>query len=211
MTTSAAPTFDAVLRAATKAWFVDSAGRSRPLDPLAWHAREIPGDDGLLARTYGSTLDVGCGPGRLTAALTEVGRVVLGIDVSEAAIRSTRRRGGRAILRDVFAPLPLEGRWHSVLLADGNIGIAGEPTRLLRRCADLLAPGGQVLAELDPPGVASWSGEVRVRVGDTPDSPPLRWAYVGADDIAHLASSTGLKVRSTWTEGGRWFASLTTR
>ena len=207
-----APAFEAVHRAAALgedagARFVDDAGRSRRLDALAWHASEIPGDAGLLARAVGPTLDVGCGPGRLTAALAGV--FALGIDVSPAAVRSTRRRGGRALLRDVFAPLPLEGRWRTILLADGNIGIAGEPGRLLRRCAGLLGPGGRVLAELDPPGTPSWSGEVCLRTDVAPESPPLRWAYVSADDIATVAASARLLADSIWTEDGRWFASLT--
>ena len=207
-----APAFEAVHRAAALgedagARFVDDAGRSRRLDALAWHANEIAGDAGLLARAGGSTLDVGCGPGRLTAALP----LALGIDVSPAAVRSTRRRGGRALLGDVFGPLPLEGRWHTILLADGNIGIAGEPGRLLRRCAALLGPGGRVLAELDPPGTPSWSGAVWLRTDVAPESPPLRWAYVSADDIASVAASAGLLAESMWTEEGRWFASLTHR
>ncbi|MEV4534517.1 class I SAM-dependent methyltransferase [Asanoa sp. NPDC049518] len=211
-----APAFDAVLRAAAVgadpgARFVDGAGRWRRLDPLAWNAKEIPGDAGLLSRTTGSTLDVGCGPGRLTAALAGSGRFALGIDVSRAAVRSTRRRGGRAMLGDVFAGLPLEGRWHSVLLADGNIGIGGDPVRLLRRCAGLLAPGGRVVAELDPPGTPFWAGEVRLRTHGGAESPPLRWAYVGVDDIAAVAASARTRVQSTWTEAGRWFATLTHR
>jgi hypothetical protein len=144
----------------------------------------------------------------LTAALAARGCPALGVDVSPAAVGLTRQRGGAALLRDVFGPLPLEGRWRRVILADGNIGIGGDPVRLLRRCAELLAPAGRVLVELDPPGATSWSGEVRLRTGDT-HSNPLPWAYVGTDDIAAVAVAADLRCRSTWTEGGRWFASLT--
>ena len=49
------------------------------------------------------------------------------------------RRGGAALRRDVFAPLPGEGRWYTALLADGNVGIGGDPVALLqpapRRCS----------------------------------------------------------------------------
>ena len=50
--------------------------------------------------------------------------------------------------RSVFDRLPGERRWGTVLLLDGNIGIGGDPVRLLRRCADLVRPRGQVLAEV---------------------------------------------------------------
>ena len=39
----------------------------------------------LLALCDGPTLDIGCGPGRMTEALSAQGHVVLGIDVVEAA------------------------------------------------------------------------------------------------------------------------------
>jgi hypothetical protein len=58
----------------------------------------------------------------------------------------------RPASRDLFEPLPGEGRWHHVLLADGNVGIGGLPPQLLRRCAQLLRPGGSLLCEIDPPG-----------------------------------------------------------
>ena len=65
------------------------------------------------------------------------------------AIWQTRDRGVSAILRNVFERVPAEGRWETVLLADGNLGIGGDPVRLLRRMAQLLAPGGRVVADLD--------------------------------------------------------------
>jgi hypothetical protein len=70
---------------------------------------------------------------------------------SRAAVELTRERGGTAIHADLFAPLPAEGCWEQILLADGNIGIGGDPVRTLGRAADLLAPGGMVIAEIDPP------------------------------------------------------------
>ena len=97
------------------------------------------------------TLDMGCGPGRFTASLQQRGLPALGVDSSPAAVEMTRRRGGTAIRRDLFAPLPAEGSWEQILLTDGNIGIGGNPVRTLRRAADLLANGGIVIVEIDSP------------------------------------------------------------
>ncbi|MFF2361928.1 class I SAM-dependent methyltransferase [Streptomyces sp. NPDC058122] len=118
-----------------------------PLEVERWCARADAVDLQVLAYCEGSVLDVGCGPGRLVAELTARGRPSLGIDVSEAAVARTVRLGGRALHRSVFEPLPGEGRWGTALLVDGNIGIGGDPAALLRRTAELLAPGGLLIAE----------------------------------------------------------------
>ena len=96
-------------------------------------------------------LDVGCGPGRIVAALAAEGRIALGVDPSPAAIAEAARRAPRAA-PSVFDPLPGERRWGTVLLLDGNVGIGGDPVALLARAAWLLRPGGVVVAEVDPPG-----------------------------------------------------------
>ena len=119
----------------------------------------LDGDHVVLDLCTGPTLDVGCGPGRMTQLLAERGEIVLGIDVVPEAIWQTRDRGVSAILRDVFDRVPAEGRWQTVLLADGNLGIGGDPVRLLRRIAQLLALGGRVVADLAPPGTGLHSGE----------------------------------------------------
>jgi hypothetical protein len=139
--------------------------------------------------------------------LAASGRIALGVDVSAEAVRQARRRGANASHRCVFGPLPGEGRWHHVLLADGNIGIGGEPTRLLRRCASLLAAGGDILVELDPPGAPSWSASVALTDGRR-TSAPFRWAAVAVDDLARNAATAGLRTVESWTEAHRWFARL---
>jgi SAM-dependent methyltransferase len=157
--------YGTALRRAAAGWqahltAVDATGRVRAFPAGAWCGGLRDGDQGLLDRCGGPTLDVGCGPGRLAGALAGRGQVALGVDVSAEAVRQARRRGVSALCRDVYAaPLPGEGRWRRVLLADGNIGIGGDPPRLLRRCR-------------------------------------------------RLAGAAGLRVLDSWTEAGRWFASL---
>ena len=163
----------------------------------------------LIERCVGPTLDVGCGPGRLAAALTERGCVALGIDVSAEAIRQARRRGVAALHRCVFSPLPGEGRWGHVLLADGNVGIGGNPKRLLQRCAALAGPGGDVIVEVDRPGEPSWSTLVALSDGIR-TSRPFAWAGVAVDDLDTYAAAAAMCVLETWTEADRWFARLTT-
>jgi hypothetical protein len=97
-----------------------------------------------------------------------------------------------------------------VLLADGNIGIGGDPIGLLRRCAGLLDSAGAVLAELQAPGEASWSGDIVLR-DRWRRSAPFPWASVSADHVDELADLSGLQVSRVWTEAGRWFAELRPR
>jgi SAM-dependent methyltransferase len=179
----------------------------RLYDAGVWSAEQRAGDGSLVDRCRPYTIDLGCGPGRLTAALSIAGRPVLGIDISPQAVRFARMRGVPALLADALGPLPDEGRWHSALLADGNIGIGGDPVRLLHRTRRLVRPGGRLLVEVDPPGHGSWQGDVALSDGRRV-SDAFAWAFVGADQIAAIAAAAGLRVLESWTEAGRWFVDL---
>lgn len=181
-------------------------GRLRPLAAKRWLHR-IEGDDSVLERCHGPTLDVGCGPGRLTAALARLGIPALGIDVSPLAVKLTRRKGGRAMCGSIFDPLPGMGQWGQALLADGNIGIGGDPVGLLARLRQLVRPGGTVIVELAPPGTVSKVERVRLRhngkIGDW-----FAWAAVSVDDIGAVAGQSGFSAVERWNEARRWFAGI---
>jgi SAM-dependent methyltransferase len=198
--------YEAALAGTAQAEVEHSDGTRVPLAVEQW-LDVTPGDTSLVDRCHGPTLDVGSGPGRLTVALAERGIPTLGIDVTPYAVHIAQSSGALAILRDVFGRVPGAGRWRTVLLADGNIGIGGDPAALLRRITDLLAPEGHALVEVQPPGVPLRSERVRLcQDGAAGDWFP--WAYVGADQIGEVASSAGLVLHETWTANGRWFAAL---
>lgn len=183
-------------------------GRSTALPLAAWTGGR-PGDDGVLDRCTGPTLDLGCGPGRLTALLAGRGVPALGVDVAPYAVALTRGRGGLALHRDLFQPLPGEGCWAHVLLADGNVGIGGDPAALLRRCGRLLHPNGSVLCETDPPGTGLRVVRTRLEPPTGPPSAWFPWAHVDAAALSAAAAPAGLGLTATWTDHGRWFAALT--
>src|SRR6201986_553683 len=198
--------YEAALAGSAQAEVEHSDGTRVPLAVDRW-LEPAPGDTSLIDRCTGATLDVGSGPGRLTVALAERGLPALGIDVTPYAVQIAQSSGAFAMLRDVFGRVPGTGRWRTVLLADGNIGIGGDPAALLRRVGDLLAPDGRALVEVQAPGVPLRTDQVRLRrEGAAGDWFP--WAYVGADQIGDLARSAGLVLRETWTAGSRWFAAL---
>jgi len=185
-------------------------GSITPLWAGDWR-RLQPGDASLIDRCSGPTLDVGSGPGRLAVALAERGVPTLGIDVAPQAVRMARSAGSLTLLRNVFDRVPGTGRWTIVLLADGTIGIGGDPSALLQRVAELLAPFGQALVEVQPPGRELRRERVRLRhcrghgqrVGDW-----FPWAHVGADQLSGIAAEAGLCPAETWSSGGRWFTTL---
>jgi SAM-dependent methyltransferase len=175
-----------------------------------WRGRCDLVEEALIACLPDPVLDVGCGPGRMAAALVAAGRPALGIDTSPAAVAEARRRGAPVLRRSVFDRLPGEGRWGAALLLDGNVGIGGDPVALLARAARLLRPGGIVAAEVEPPGQPSEALTVRVEAPDACPGPWFRWATVGADGIAAVAAAAGLAVAALHTGGGRWFARVVT-
>jgi SAM-dependent methyltransferase len=160
---------------------------------------------GLLASLPDPVLDVGCGPGRIVAALAATGRMALGVDPSPAAVDEAQRRRAPVLQRSVFGPLPGERRWGAVLLLDGNVGIGGDPAALLRRVAELLRPGGQVVAEVEGPGAGTRSLTVRIE-SDEVASPWFPWARVGVDGFIDLAAQAGLSPAGLAVGGDRWFA-----
>ncbi|MFG3492734.1 class I SAM-dependent methyltransferase [Streptomyces sp. NPDC047972] len=178
-----------------------------PLDVERWCAGTDAGDESVLARCHGTVLDIGCGPGRLVAALAERGRPALGIDVTPAAVARTVRRGGTALCRSVFDPLPGERRWNTALLIDGNIGIGGDPRALLERTAELLARGGRLVAEAAP-GEVDERCEVRLDDGRGGLGTPFPWARLGLPALLRHAEAAGLRTVDSWTAAGRQFAEL---
>lgn len=178
-----------------------------PLDVERYCAPPDAADTDVLHRCSGPVLDVGCGPGRLVAALAARGMTALGVDVSPAAVSLTRRQGGTALRRSVFERLPREGRWGTVLLMDGNVGIGGDPTALLVRLRALLRPGGRLLVEAAPHDVDERL-TVRVEDADGRHGRPFPWARVGATALLHAADATGWILTGRWTSDNRVFLEL---
>ncbi|HJQ43573.1 MAG TPA: class I SAM-dependent methyltransferase, partial [Jatrophihabitantaceae bacterium] len=89
------------------------------LDVDRWRRPADATDLAILEHAVGPALDIGCGPGRITAALNRRGLFTIGIDISAVAVAMAQARGVTALRRDVFRPLPGEGRWNSVILLDG--------------------------------------------------------------------------------------------
>ncbi|MFF4182815.1 methyltransferase domain-containing protein [Streptomyces sp. NPDC001691] len=178
-----------------------------PLEVERWCAEPDLADRTVLRRCRGAVLDIGCGPGRLVAALAAEGVAALGVDVSPEAVRRTRDWGGSALCRSVFDRLPGEGRWDTALLVDGNVGIGGDPAVLLGRVAQLVASGGLLIAEAAPYEIDE---RIRVRVADAKgaEGGDFPWARLGTGALLSCARPLGWRPAGRWTAAGRPFVAL---
>ena len=161
----------------------------------------------LLEDVDGPVLDVGCGPGRHLRALHARGVYGLGVDLSPVAVAIARSGGARAMVADIFGELPGVGSWRTALLLDGNIGIGGDPVRLLSRLRALLHPEGAVLVELEPPGSTVRASRARIELAGE-SSEWFAWARVAACDLPAVAAGSEMWTEREWSCEGRWFARL---
>jgi SAM-dependent methyltransferase len=184
--------------------------QGRPICGRRWTADVDDVDRRVLERAQAAVLDVGCGPGRHVRSLAEHGLIAMGIDVTPSAIAAARRRGADVLCRDVFDRVPAAGRWRTALLLDGNIGIGGRPTALLRRVRQLLIPAGRMLVEHGPPGSGGVDATAWLDIDGLP-GPRFAWVTVGADEIVGLAKQANLERTDAWCDGNRWFSALERR
>jgi len=128
--------------------------RSRPFFELA--SRVQAADPGLV-------IDLGCGPGQLTATLADrwPAAAVIGIDSSPEMIEAARQLPASSgqlsfLLADVRDWRP--GQAPDVIISNALLQWVPEQQELILRCASALAPGGwlalQVPANFDQPAHA---------------------------------------------------------
>jgi SAM-dependent methyltransferase len=208
MQMGALPAYERSLSRGTGLHLRHRDGRTVTLDIARWLAPADAVDLDTLDRAIGLALDVGCGPGRIVAGLADRDCFPLGIDIAPTAVAMTRARGLNALRCDVFAHVPGEGRWSTIVLLDGNIGIGGDPLALLRRACVLLAPGGRVIVEAHPDRSVDDRQRVRFVVSDQVVGPAFPWAYVGSDAVVGYARTTGLRTTEHWMNGDRAFVLL---
>lgn len=193
-----------------RCWIRYEDGSVHGLPVHSWLGQRRSDDDfdrAVVGECVGPTIDLGCGPGRLTVDLIQRGLPALGVDQSATAVEMTRRRGAPALRRDVFEPLPGTGRWSTVLLADGNVGLGGDPRRVLSRAAELLRSGGRCVTEFDAETegvVVRW---VRLESSRT-IGPWFRWATVGLAGAHQLADEVGLTIEDVQPMGTRLLTTL---
>ncbi len=187
-------------------WLRYEDGRRIALDLPRWIAAASPADDALLSRCTGPTLDIGCGPGRLTRALVARRIDCLGVDVAPVAVALASTGGTPVLHASIYDEILDDTRWATVLLADGNIGIGGDPVMLLARAGALCT--GNVLVELDAPWVQTSRLHVRIETSAGRESSWFPWAHVSAADIGQVASKARMTVNESWCAEGRWFAEL---
>ncbi len=185
---------------------VGEDGSRRRLPLGRWLGTPDAAEEAVLERAVGPVLDLGCGVGRHVVALTRRGVRAVGVEISPVAATIARERGAEVIQASAFER-PTTSEWRTILLLDGNIGIGGDATRLLRRAASLLLPRGAVLVELEAPARAPRAQRVRLE-GAHVTSHWLPWHFVDCEEIDHLARSSGLGVVERWGAGDRWFAQL---
>ena len=89
---SAMAAYESGLRAGGGCWINGRSGARVELPVWRWLGVADDSDHAMLDRCDGPTLDVGCGPGRLTLGLAQRGIETLGIDISREAVRLAVRR-----------------------------------------------------------------------------------------------------------------------
>jgi SAM-dependent methyltransferase len=119
-----------------------------------------------------SILELGCGAGRVTWRLAELGHFVIGIDQSIEMIRHVAERAGVTVLRADIETLSLDQTFEGVVLASYLVNVPDRTKRFrfLAACRRHVADDGAVVIQrLDPEarwtvGAESTFGPVRVRL-----------------------------------------------
>jgi SAM-dependent methyltransferase len=134
----------------------------------------------------GRLLDVGCGEGQLVDTALAAGLDARGIDVSLPAIAICQRFGLPCTADDLFAATLDDERFDVITLVE-TIEHVPDPTAMLARALELLAPGGVVW--LTTPNMASLGR--RILGSSWPVLSPEHLSYFTPDSLRGTANRAG--------------------
>jgi SAM-dependent methyltransferase len=172
--------------------------------------RELIRPEGRFTRA----LDVGCGTGLSSVALTDLAEEVVGVDVSMDMLRRARRAAGVRYIAASAEDLPLGDGSFDVILACGSMDWVDRP-RFLPRAADLLVAGGWLVSldfgdagrSPEAPGLAPWYRDV---FQDAYPRPPARDPIITPGEAsAHLFDvPTLVSFASDWVFNAKDYAAF---
>jgi SAM-dependent methyltransferase len=156
----------------------------------------------------GRVLDVGCGPGALTAELARRARPgrVTAVDPSEEFVAALRgRHPGVQVIRAPAEDLPFEGGCFDATLAQLVVNVMDDPVAGLREMARVTRDGGVAAAcvwdftdggPIGPFWDAAQALDLEVETGSAaPAAGPATWPTY----FARLESATSSTAPSRWT------------
>jgi trans-aconitate methyltransferase len=114
--------------------------------------------DALAPQPGERIADLGCGDGRLTAAIAERGAQVVGVDRSAAMVAAARQRGVGAVIADAGA-IPLRSGTQDAVFSNAALHWLPDHGRVVAEMTRILAPGGRMVVRTGGAG-NQWRTEV---------------------------------------------------
>ncbi len=159
----------------------------------------------LKIPTGAKILELGCGPGNLSAHLAQLGYEVVGVDKSERMIKHALSLESKALFVEADAyDLPFEAASFDVIILASLFNLVPSRPKLLLEIHRALKPGGVVSVQFPLP---IFNGEVAKKISNQRNLPPLStaamavWASVGkklnAAQIHDEFTKTGFENIST--------------
>jgi len=142
-------------------------------------------------------LDLGCGTGHLTAAITAAGADVIGVDSSPAMLGAARREHPAVTFVEGDARRFDLGVFDAVF-SNAALHWVRPPDEAARCIAAALKPGGRLVAELGGRGNVTAIRDAVARAAEEAGVPPPLpdWYFPSVGEYAALLEAAGLEV--TW-------------
>ena len=133
----------------------------------------------LLPPPRGTTLDIGCGEGRVGVELERAGHRVLGVELSPTLAAQARER--HEVVEADAANLPFEAATFPLVVSFNSLMDMDDAAGAVREAARVLEPGGRFCAAIVHPFLSAGDGEPLTIAGSYLEPTRLRGPLARGD------------------------------